>query len=525
MDSFQSFQLTTLNFEEKNGKSKLHEIFKTKNTKLLINFVRSNPEFGDKFKFALLLFAVTWENNNILSFMYKQFENEYRRNLGWAKEALISQIYSKDLIKIYELAFIDCFLNKEYFLIKEIFSPQNCPITLKEKFFISVIKKISIDTIIQIANLEILYFPIYSLEFKDHLNKVKLGKLELLKILCKSKIGFQILYNFIINYYNLNEAICILIKAKYNKVIQILLYKCDFKSLDFDRFFKIAAKSQNYKFIISYYFYLEKKRTFSPTLNKMLDFLIYNFCQNTCFIDFRIYLISVLVRFLNVKQANDIIYKLQRLVSSKDIERNYLLFVSNPIKTLLMMYELTFFIKRRFSSLNGLCTEFSQFILNTCKTIFSSIENYSELYLILEDKLFNKEKTCDLIYKYNLIELMKNSQFHLYIKRCWDNSCVNTINLHELSTPLKFIREDCTPNPLFQFKDYLVLNKGYIRGSYIDYIRNPSTKFAFYVMFQLMVGIVLFVFLIVMNSNLRETTEIMGRFFNSAPENVIGIIN
>ena len=99
---------------------------------------------------------------------------------------------------------------------------------------------------------------------------------------------------------------------------------------------------------------------------------------------------------------------------------------------------------------------------------------------------------------------MKNPLSHLYIKKCWDNSFNQSINMFSISTPLKIIKEDHYSSSFSHISNYFSFRRGYIRGSYIDFIRNPSTKFIYYTCFQIIVGILLFSFCLIMISRINQ---------------------
>ena len=259
-DSFQEINEITMAYDERTVSSQILHLYHSKDYMKFKNLVKTDSVFAKTYKFTLLLFAILWEDKNTVKSLYLINEKHYVNQLKLTKSFLMTGIYTPELCVLLELSFIECFLNYEYNLLKEIFSNANNLFTLTESSFIRIVKDIPITKIYEIQNIGIKYFQEHYHSLKHLDSDSILDSKGLLKIVCKAKLSLMYNYLFITNHYNLKEAICELIKMNCNKLISLIISQHDISEFDFDRYFKIAAKYQNIKFFMIFQKLLEHKR-------------------------------------------------------------------------------------------------------------------------------------------------------------------------------------------------------------------------------------------------------------------------
>ena len=521
MESFQLFHSDSQIFHQDiKMTNQLLDIYISHNINLINKSLEENHSFSRNHKFVFLLISLIWEDSVLLKKLLTIFQIDYKSELGLNINLTISFLYSKEIQKLYEMTTLESFHNEEYDLLKEIIATSGHPIIFSEKCLISIIEQLKFEEIYNLINLRIHYYPEFGFGSFRISNNLKLEDKELLKLISRSKISIIFLYNFSCCYYKKKVIIKAMIKARKNSIAQIIL-NSKINNIKFiEKSLKIAAKYMNFKILFKNHTSFVIKEDISFELKQMMNYLIFNFDNSISYIDFRIYLISSFSNHFSVEQSNHILIKLYYLISTNEDEKNILLFVANPIKTLILIHELSTKINKKYKIFEGISIECNTFIINKCHTILSSIKSLRELAIILEDKLFEEKNICEYIYTNKLLSIMKNPYFHMYIQNYWDCSVNYSYTPLTFSSSLKIISGDCLSNPCFEIHKYAFLSPKYLKGSYVDYVKNPSTKFIYQLLFDCLIGIFLFFYIFKLNDRVSNIKKFISNFIDDQNKSI-----
>ena len=502
MDSFVMFKDLKSNILAEEDHISLYTIYCSRNTHSIVKMINLDIESLGKLKFTVLLFALLWEETSLINSLYKVFSKDYEIQIGFKNPKIISQFYSKNYIKIYEKAFLECMNNQEYGLIKEIYSSNVSFIAFTENFLIQNLRKIPFNNLQELKTLQIKFFSQPSLIWLNKGSKcLELDNFQLLRLMCKANFSEISLYTFAIGHCPIHKSISIFIKEKQNRLAQILINTYYEELVDkVGRFFKIAAKFQNFKLILYNFRSLIYSYPYDSDIRKMISYLINYLKESTEFIDLIITIFTIKFSKLNYSLCKEILIILNSKLLSKDKDCTIFLLVANPIKTLLMIFNLINIIKEKYLGLSGLSEDLLTALKEKCLKILESITNFSEIVSILDDRLLSGEKTMDLICKFKLYELMKNPLFQLYINQQWDCSEHNSISLFDISSVRKFFSNEFITNPIQDWETYIHIPNKYLKGSFIDYIRNPNTKYFYSLFFDFIIILVLLILVMQFNN-------------------------
>ena len=115
---------------------------------------------------------------------------------------------------------------------------------------------------------------------------------------------------------------------------------------------------------------------------------------------------------------------------------------------------------------------------------------------------------------------MKNPYFHMYIQNYWDCSVNYSYTPLTFSSSLKIISGDCLSNPCFEIHKYAFLSPKYLKGSYVDYVKNPSTKFIYQLLFDCLIGIFLFFYIFKLNDRVSNIKKFISNFIDDQNKSI-----